>query len=142
MTLMMFMFWWLQQTLKGSPPGPPHTLRQTAFNEIENDLEVVEFTLTDGQQRNPQRLVKPSMAIPSERKPTDACNRCCTFPRVAQSYIGEHEANVRIDAVAVPPINISGGPHEWPGEPVEWSSSWFAEVDVNGDSRLNLRPLL
>ena len=36
----------------GLATGPAHTLRQTAFNEIENDLEVLECTLTDDQQRN------------------------------------------------------------------------------------------
>ena len=31
--------------------GPEVFVRKTAFNEIENDLEVVDFTVTDASQR-------------------------------------------------------------------------------------------
>ena len=123
---------------EGLATGPAHTLRQTAFNEIENDLEVVEFTLTDDQQRNLNDWSNLQWPFHLNASQPMLATGAVRFQGVAQSYIGEHEANVRIDAVAVPPINISGGPHEWPGEPVEWSSSWFAEVDVNGEFSIEL----
>ena len=39
------------QDVDGLETGPEVFVRKTAFNEIENDLEVVEFTVTDASQR-------------------------------------------------------------------------------------------
>ena len=54
------------------------------------------------------------------------------FEGMTGAFIQEGDAEIRIDATAVPPLNLSGGPNQWPGETVEWSASWFGEVDSSG----------
>lgn len=123
---------------EGLATGPAHVVRRTFFNEIENDLEVVEFTLTDDLQRNFNDWSNPQWPFHLNASQSMLATGAVRFQGIANSYIGFEEALVRIDAQAVPPVNISGGPHEWAGEPVEWSSSWFSEVDENGEFSIEL----
>ena len=43
-----------------------------------------------------------------------------------------NDAEVEIRMTAIPPDNISGGIDEWPDGEVNWSYSWFTEVDSGG----------
>lgn len=116
----------------GFSTGPAHTFRQTGFNEIENDLEVVDFTVFDDQQRNLNDWSNPQWPFHLNASQTLVASGAVRFEGIAQSYVGAGEAEVRIDATAVPPLNLSGGPNEWNGPAVDWSTSWYVEVDEHG----------
>ena len=60
------------------------------------------------------------------------------FEGVLDAYVGQGDAQIRIDATAVPPVNLTGGPDQWPDQPVDWSISWYTEVDSNGAFSLAL----
>ncbi|MFL2950134.1 MAG: hypothetical protein ACJZ40_07100 [Candidatus Poseidoniaceae archaeon] len=116
----------------GLSTGPAHLHRQTGFNEIENDLEVVDFSLMDANQRNLNDWSNPQWPFHLSANQTMQASGAVRFQGIAQAYVAQGQAEVRIDAVAVPPINQSGGPNEWPSDQVEWTASWFSEVDANG----------
>ncbi len=118
--------------INGLATGPAHQYRQTVFNEIENDLEVVDFLLYDDTQRNLNDWSDSQWPFHLNASQGMVASGAVRFEGIAQSYVGQEEARVRIEAQAVPPVNISGGPSEWSGSPVSWSESWLAEVDANG----------
>jgi len=116
----------------GLATGPAHQYRQTVFNEVENDLEVVDFVVFDNTQRNLNDWSDPQWPFHLNASQSLVASGAVRFEGIAQSYVGQEEARVRIEAQAVPPANISGGANEWIGTPVLWSESWFVEVDANG----------
>ena len=124
--------------VNGLSTGPAHSYRQTAFNEIENDLEVVNLMVTDENQRNLNDWSNPQWPFHLNANHSLLATGAVRFQGIAQSYVAQGQAEVRIDATTVPPINISGGPNEWPAEPVNWSSSWLGDVDSNGRFSIGL----
>jgi hypothetical protein len=127
----------------GFSTGPAHTYRQTVFNEIENDLEVIDFTVMDSRQRNLNDWSNPQWPFHLNASQEMVASGSVRYEGIAQSYVGQGEAEVRIDAHAMPPLNLSGGPNEWPGEAVEWTASWFVEVDSSGGFSIDISsPLL
>jgi hypothetical protein len=118
--------------INGLSTGPAHAFRQTGFNEIENDLEVVGFTVLDANQRDLNDWSNPQWPFHLNADQSMVASGAVRFEGVAQSFVDAGEAQVRIEARAVPPINVSGGPNEWPGPAVNWSASWLAEVNQNG----------
>ena len=122
----------LATDVNGLSTGPAHAFRQTGFNEIENDLEVVGFAVVDANQRNLNDWSNPLWPFHLNASQSMVASGAVRFEGVAQSFVDAGEAQVRIEARAVPPINVSGGPNEWTGPAVNWSSSWLTEVDQNG----------
>ena len=51
---------------------------------------------------------------------------------IANQWIGAGDAEATVAPSAVPPKNLSGGPDEWLGEPVNWSRTWSSEVSADG----------
>ena len=51
---------------------------------------------------------------------------------IANQWIEAGHAEVAVTLRAVPPKNLSGGPDEWSGAPVNWSKTWLAEVGTDG----------
>lgn len=116
----------------GFSTGPADYHRQTLFNEIENDVEVVNFLLFDDLNRNLNDWSNPSWPFHLNASQAMVASGKVRFEGILNAWVGLEQANVRIDATAVPPINVSGGPNEWLQESVEWSRSWYGEVDSSG----------
>ncbi len=112
--------------------GPSHFYRQTFFNEIENDLEVVDFNVIDDQNRVLSDWSNPQWPFHLNASQSMEATGKVRFEGILDAYVGLGDAQVRIDATAVPPVNLSGGPDQWPNQPVDWSTSWYTEVDSNG----------
>ena len=128
----------LATDVNGLTTGPAHAYRQTVFNEIENDLEVVDFLALDESQRSLNDWSNPQWPFHLNASHTITASGAVRFQGIAQSYVGQGEAEVRVEVKAVAPLNLSGGPDEWPNEAVEWSASWFTEVDSNGEFSMQI----
>ena len=122
----------------GFSTGPVDFYRQTVFNEIENDLEIVDFTLVDHTNRNLDDWSNPMWPFHLNASQAMTASGKVRFEGILNAWVGTNQSNVRIDATAVPPVNVSGGPDEWPEQSVEWSRSWYAEVDASGAFSLPL----
>ena len=112
--------------------GPAMEVRKTIFNEIENDLEVVGFEVTDEQDRRLDDWSNPVWPFHiGENISMEASGRV-RFEGILQRWVGEGEAEVMVTINAVPAKNTSGGPDEWPNEPVNWTRNWTGTVDADG----------
>ena len=118
--------------IEGFSTGPSILHRQTFFNEIENDLEVIEFNVIDDTNRFLSDWSNPQWPFHLKASKNMQATGKVRFEGVLNAFVGLGDAQVRIDATAVPPVNQSGGPDEWPEEAIEWNMSWYAEVDANG----------
>lgn len=118
--------------------GPSHLYRQTFFNEIENDLEVIDFNVIDDENRVLSDWSNPQWPFHLNASQGMQATGKVRFEGVLDAYVGLGDAQIRIDATAVPPVNLTGGPDQWPEQPVDWSMSWYTEVDSNGAFSLAL----
>jgi len=122
----------------GLTTGPVYGVEKTPFNEIENDLEVVDMTVTDDTGRRLDDWTHPLWPyhLPAEANMT-ASGRV-RLQGIPGAWVGANEAEVTVTVVAVPPRNISGGTDEWPSDPVNWSITRTAEVDADGRFSVDL----
>jgi hypothetical protein len=116
----------------GFSTGPDVEVRQTSFNEVENDLEVVDFNVIDDLNRVLDDWSNPQWPFHLNASQEMVATGKVRFEGIANAFVESSDAEIRIDATAVPPMNLSGGPNEWPGDAVDWSASWFGDVDSNG----------
>ena len=116
----------------GFSTGPSHLYRQTFFNEIENDLEVIDFNVIDDENRVLSDWSNPQWPFHLNASQSMEATGKVRFEGILDAYVGLGDAQIRIDATAVPPLNLTGGPDQWPDLPVDWSMSWYAEIDSNG----------
>ncbi|HJL97656.1 MAG TPA: hypothetical protein QF401_05830 [Candidatus Poseidoniaceae archaeon] len=116
----------------GFSTGPTILHRHTLFNEIENDLEVIDFNVIDDTNRVLSDWSNPQWPFHLNASQNMQASGKVRFEGILDAYVGLGDAQVRIDATAVPPVNQSGGPDEWPDEPIIWNMSWYADVDANG----------
>ncbi|MGB0378217.1 MAG: hypothetical protein ACPGGE_05280, partial [Poseidonia sp.] len=108
---------------EGLAAGPEVFVRKTAFNEVENDLEVVAFTVTDSQQRRIDDWTNSFWPFHLDENESLLASGRVRMEGVANQWVQAGEAEATVTLRAVPPKNLSGGPDEWPGEPVSWSRS-------------------
>ena len=118
--------------IDGFSTGPTQLYRQTFFNEIENDLEVIDFNVIDDTNRVLSDWSNPQWPFHLNASQNMQATGKVRFEGISNAFVGLGDAQVRIDATAVAPLNLSGGPDQWPNESIEWSSSWYADVDSNG----------
>ena len=123
----------------GFSTGPHVKVRQTFFNEIENDLEVIGFRVLDENQRDLNDWSNPQWPFHLNASQGMVATGMVRFEGIADAFVQSGDAEVRIDATAVPPQNISGGPNEWSGQPIDWSASWFGDVDASGSFSIDLQ---
>ena len=82
-----------------------------AFNEVENDLEVVDFTVMDSHS---DASTTGPILWPFHLDQNKPCSHRLGFAwRTCQS-VGGSRRSERVTLRAVPPKNLSGGPDEWP----------------------------
>ena len=123
----------------GFSTGPDVEVRQTSFNEVENDLEVVDFNVIDDLNRVLDDWSNPQWPFHLNASQEMVATGKVRFEGIANAFVESSDAEIRIDATAVPPMNLSGGPNEWPGDAVDWSASWFGDVDSNGAFSIDIQ---
>ena len=122
----------MAQDDEGLEAGPEVFVRKTAFNEVENDMEVVDFTVIDASQRRIDDWTNSFWPFHlNENQSLEAEGRV-RMEGIANQWIGAGDAEATVTLSAVPPKNLSGGPDEWLGEPVNWSRTWSSEVSADG----------
>ena len=112
--------------------GPVLSYRQTSFNEIENDLEIVGFNVIDHMNRNLGDWSNPEWPFHLNVNQSLVATGQVRFEGIVGAFANQSDAGIRIDATAAPPLNTSGGPDEWPSQPINWSRSWYGNLDSNG----------
>ncbi len=118
--------------VEGFSTGPAVFYRQTLFNEIENDLEIIDFNVIDMSNRNLADWSNPQWPFHLKANQSLMATGQVRFEGIVGAFADQGDAEVRIDATASPPINESGGPNEWPSVAVNWSTSWYGSLDSNG----------
>ena len=115
--------------------GPRRVRAENRFNEVENDLEVVGFTVTDSNSDALTTGPIRSGRTTSNENQTLLAEGRVRMEGIANQWIQSGEAEAAVTLTAVPPKNISGGPMNGPVNPVElvevhgrlrWSRGWFS----------------
>ena len=119
------------QDTYGLETGPEILNRQTAFNEVENDLEIIQFEAFENGNAL-HDWTDADWPFHRQSNKSITVNGQVRFQGVSNNFILADQARIEVRFQAVPPKNISGGQDTWPGAPVNWSDSWFVEAGVNG----------
>ena len=123
----------------GLQTGPATMIRETQFNEIENDLEVFELSVFDLSNNQINDWTNPNWPYRLSEQNTLSVAGSVRFEGITNALIDEGDAEIEIRLSAIPPINYSGGTNEWPNEEVDWSMSWFTEVGLKDYSQKKLK---
>jgi hypothetical protein len=115
----------------GLETGPDLISRQTAYNEIENDLEIIQFEAFDNENAL-HDWTDADWPFHIQSNESITVNGQVRFQGVSNNFILANEAEIEVRLQAVPPKNVSGGEDTWPESPVNWSDSWFVEAGANG----------
>jgi hypothetical protein len=116
----------------GLQVGPTVFVRRTPFNEVENDLEVMDFTVLDDNLRRLDDWTNSFWPYHLSENASLMAQGRVRVEGVADQWVMAGEAEASVTLRAVPPKNNSGGPDEWPNEPVLWSKTWSGEVGQDG----------
>ena len=119
------------QDSSGLETGPSLVVRKTAFNEIENDLEIIQFSAFDSHNAL-HDWTDADWPFHLQSNETINVNGQVRFQGVSNKFILAEQAEIEVKIQAVPPKNASGGLDTWSGEPVNWSQSNFVEVGQDG----------
>ena len=117
---------------EGMQVGPSVFVRQTPFNEVENDMEVVDFTVVDNDARRLDDWTNSFWPYHLSENTSMVAQGRVRIEGIAEEWVEAGQAEATVTVRAVPPKNASGGPDTWPGEPVVWSRSWASEVEAGG----------
>lgn len=115
----------------GLETGPVTLIRQTAFNEVENDLEITQFEAFDNDNAL-HDWTNADWPFHIQSNQSITVNGQVRFQGISNNFIEAGQAEIEVRLQAVPPKNISGGQDKWLGTPVNWSNSWFVEAGTNG----------
>ena len=116
----------------GLVTGPAVLIRDTQFNEIENDLEIFELSIFDSSNNRINDWTNQNWPYRISQEKNLTVSGIVRFEGINSILLNENDAEVEIRLTAVPPINISGGPNEWHDDEVDWSFSWFTEISDAG----------
>ena len=122
----------------GLKTGPAVWAENTAYNDVENDLEAFDIRAYDDEGRALHDWTQPLWPLHVNPETAMFISGRVRFEGVADGWVEEGEAQVTVEARAVPPKNISGGSDEWPGIPIVWSHSNTSEVDAFGQFSIPL----
>jgi len=117
---------------EGLVAGPTYVVSKTAFNEVENDMEVIDFKVTDEQNRRLDDWANPLWPYHLSSDEAMTAEGRVRIEGIPGQWVEAGQAEVTVAMRAVPPKNLSGGQDEWPGEAVNWSQYWTVEVDADG----------
>ena len=93
---------------EGLAAGPEVFVRKTAFNEVENDLEVVEFTVTDSQQRRIDDWTNSFWPFHLDENETLLASGRVRMEGIANQWVEAGEAEATVTLRAVPPKTSQG----------------------------------
>ena len=120
----------------GLQAGPAVSVRKTNFNEVENDMEIIQFEVTDDQSRRLDDWTNPLWPYHLSNNRSMIAEGRIRMEGISNQWISEGEAEIQIFIQTIPPRNESGGPDEWTGSPINWSQNWT--TDVGPDGRFSL----
>ena len=123
----------------GLETGPGILKRETQFNEVENDLEIIDVTVLDYRSNMISDWTNSNWPYRLDDEKSLYVEGKVRFEGIADEFVDQGDAEIEVLLHAIPPKNNSGGPDEWIGAPVDWSSSWFTEVGVNGEFSLEVQ---
>ena len=121
----------ISQDTSGLETGPDLISRQTAFNEVENDLEIIQFEAFDSSNAL-HDWTNADWPFHLQSNQSITVNGQVRFQGISNSFIMLEQAKIEVRLEAVPPKNTSGGLDDWLGQSVNWSNSWFLEAGLNG----------
>ena len=128
---------------EGLAVGPTVYASPTPFNEVENDMEVVDFNVWDEGQRRLDEWSNPFWPYHLGQNHSIVAQGRVRIEGVANEWVKAGEAEATVTVRAVPPKNLSGGPDEWAGEAINWSMQWSGEVGLDGRFSITVRtPLM
>ena len=122
----------------GLKTGPAVWAENTAYNDVENDLEAFDIVAYDDEGRALHDWTQPLWPLHVNPETEMFISGRVRFEGVANGWVQEGEAEVMAEARAVPPKNISGGSDEWPSLPIVWSLNNSTEVDAFGQFSIPL----
>ena len=122
----------------GLQTGPSVTVRETPFNEIENDMEIVEFSAVDYRQNVVSDYTNSNWPYRLNGEQIITVQGKVRIEGLVNAYIDDGDSEIEITLAAVPPKNASGGQDEWLSEPVDWSQSWFVQTGPQGQFSLDI----
>ena len=131
---------WLISSIdfEGLVTGPVVVKRQTQFNEIENDLEIFDLSVSDSDSRVISDWTNPSWPYRFNSQEILSVHGKVRFQGVTDGLMNSGDAEVEIILTAVPSSNLSGGVDEWDSEQINWSQSWFVEVGQDGEFTIDI----
>ena len=116
----------------GLVTGPAVLVRDTQFNEIENDLEIFELSIFDSSNNRINDWTNQNWPYRISQEKNLTVSGMVRFEGINSALLNENDAEVEIRLTAAPPANASSGPNESHGEGVDWSFSWFTEISEMG----------
>ena len=116
----------------GLVTGPAVLIRDTQYNEIENDLEIFELSIFDSSNNRINDWTNQNWPYRLSQDINLTILGTVRFEGISSALLNENEAEVEIRLTAIPPVNVSGGPNEWHDKEVEWSLSRFTEISNMG----------
>lgn len=117
---------------EGLHVGPFVFVRKTPFNEVENDMEVVDFSVVDEASRRLDDWTNSFWPYHLGANESMLAQGRVRLEGIANEWVADQHAEASVTVQAVPPKNLSGGPDEWPSDPVVWSRTWSADVGQDG----------
>ena len=115
----------------GLETGPLVYSQNTAYNDIENDLEAFNVIAYDNRGRALHDWTQPIWPLHVNPGTSFNVQGQVRYQGIAEAWVGENDAEVTIEVHAVPPINESG-PNEWIDEPIIWTLSNSSNVSADG----------
>ena len=115
----------------GLESGPVIHSDNTGYNDIENDLEAFNVVAYDHRGRALHDWTQPLWPLHVNQATSFTVQGQVRYQGIADAWVGENEAEVTVELIAIPPLNQSG-PDVWLGDPVVWSITNASTVDSEG----------
>ena len=132
-------YWLISATdTDGLNTGPDVLLRESMYNEVENDLEIIDLSAIDHRGNTISHWFDPEWPFAIDNNKEISVHGKVRFEGAAGFYVSKGDAEIEVKLTAVPPKNASGGPDEWAFEPIIWQNSWYCEVGDNGQFNVNI----
>ena len=122
----------------GLAAGPVVFVDRTPFNEVENDMEVIDFAVVDDDQRRLDDWTNSFWPYHLQDNTSMTAQGRVRLEGIAGKWIEAGQAEATVTMTAVPPKNLSGGPDEWQNGAVNWTRTWSAEVGEEGWFSINI----
>jgi len=117
---------------QGLQTGPAIVVRETQFNEIENDLEVFELNAFDESNNRISDWTNQNWPYRLSQQHNIIVSGAVRFEGITDVELSQNDAEIEIRLTAIPPQNLSGGDNEWSSQAINWTVSHFTELQDSG----------